>query len=407
MKALKPVVLLLALSLLTGCWDRLEVEDGLFPVTMAVDKGAHRRYKVALRVPISGRMRAGVLGGNNPEGGTSEMISAEGDTVWQALYVMNAAVTRRITMRHMRGVIVGEPLAREGLTELFNELGRNGELRQTSGFWVARGSADEILANARPTGEFNPGKINEGLLLVEKHLHMAPHIRLHHMLNRSAAVGVDPFAPVVALNRKIMGQDGDSRVPTSSVAGDLNRAGLNPVETAGTAVFQNSRLKGFLTVDETQLLLALRGEMGKAYMTFPDPMAGGRSMILRLQQENLPQYRASIAAGGPRVALRLLFEAEVISGAADFADPQTRQRIEDAVGGAVVAHAQSVLRKTREWQTDPVGLGLQFRSHFATWHEWARYRWRDQIPKLKVQVSATVRIRRFGLLIGPTESRGE
>jgi spore germination protein KC len=400
----------LAAWLLGGCWDKLEVEDQLFPVTMGIDRGEQSRYRIAVRIPISAAMRAGILGGQTGEASPAEVMAVEADTVVQGIYILNASVGRRITLRHLRGIAVGEELARGGLRPLLSELQRNAEIRETAGFWVARGSATETLRRSKPTGELNPAKINEGLLLVEKGLHMAPPIRLQQILMRHADPGIDAFAPVVGLNRRIVGGDGE-QTPRSAVAGDLNRMGRNPMEIAGTAVLRGDRLAGFLTVDETQALLALRGEMGKAYMTLPDPLNKGRRLTIRYQQENKPKNIARITPDGPQVTVRLLLEGEVLSGTANYRDPAQRRQIEQAAASFMEEIIRSVLRKTIEWQADPVGYGLLFRTRFATWDAWVAYRWRKQIPRLRVQVDADMRIRRFGLIhqtpAGETETGEE
>lgn len=389
---------LLAGLVLAGCWDKLEVEDQLFPVTVAIDKGKHRRYRVTFRVPLPSALKSGILGGQDGGGGTSDMLTAEADTVAEAVVILNASVARRISLRHLRGVVVGEGLARDGLRELLTELLRSGEIHETAGIWVARGSAGEVLRGSRPTGENNPGKINEGLLLVLKGLHMGPPTRLHHLLTRTSDIGVDPITPVVGLNRQVDAEGATPFARNSGLAGRLPRAGQNPMELAGAAIFRGNRLAGFLTVDEAQALLALRGEMGKVYMSVPSPQKPETRVMLRFGQENKPLNRVSLNGGVPRVHVRLLFDAEVLSGQGNYTGTAFRRQLEEAAARFMEEQARQALAKAREWEADPVGYGLKFRRLFRRWDEWDQFRWRSQIKKLEVTVEAEMRIRRFGLI---------
>ncbi|HEY3366252.1 MAG TPA: Ger(x)C family spore germination protein [Symbiobacteriaceae bacterium] len=403
----RAVLVTLALTfLLTGCWDRVEIEDQIFPIAIAVDKGVVHKYRMAVRIPMVGTIRTGMLGGERSKT-TSEIVTVEAESVVQGIFTANATATRRFTLRHLRGIAVGEDLAREGLGDLYMELSRNGEVRDTAAFFVVRGSAVEFLKLARYPGEINPGKLAEGLLLVEKHLHMSPPIRLQHMLNRSGLLGVDPFAPVFGINRGVTGESQPPGTTASAIAGDLYRLDGNPAELAGTGIFRDTRLVGYLTVDETQALLALRGEMGKAYMTFPDPFRPGDKIQIRFHQENKPKVRPSFNGQGPQVTIRLLFEGEVLSGTENFWDPAVRRRLEEAARHHMEQQVQSVLAKTIKWGADPVGFGLRFRSRFATWDDWSRYHWRTQVPKLKVTVTSEMRIRRFGLTLAPLQQKQE
>lgn len=401
---------LLLTTLMAGCWDRLEIEDQLFPTTLGIDKGERRSYRMTIRVPISAALRSGILGGRSGGGETSDILTVEADNIMQGMRTLNASTARRITLRHLRGVIFSEELAREGLHDLLVEMLRNGEIHETIGVWIVRGNAHETLDKARPTGEFNPAKIAEGLLLVQKGLHMAPPIRLHHMLNRTSRIGVDPYAAVAGLNKQILGEGPPEAGSASAIAGDLDRWGTNPMEIAGTAVFRDDKLAGYLDVDETQALLAMRGEMGKAYITLPDPLKPERGMMIRFQQENLPQVRRSLTPEGPRVIMRLLFEGEVLTGDADYTDVAERSKVEQAAKVYMEEELRSVLEKLKKWEADPVGFGLTFRSMFFRVRDWERFRWRDQIGKLEVKVTAEMRLRRFGTLHTgpfPEAERGE
>ncbi|MFZ5823307.1 MAG: hypothetical protein ACOY94_02995 [Bacillota bacterium] len=61
--------------------------------------------------------------GGQAEGGPPfDLLAAEADSLAQAVYIMNSGVSRRISMRHICTVIVGEALARQGLQRLWAEM---------------------------------------------------------------------------------------------------------------------------------------------------------------------------------------------------------------------------------------------------------------------------------------------
>lgn len=393
--------------LLTGCWDRIEIEDQIYVVSLGLDKGETEHYRVTARMAVFASHETGILGGRAGGAPPSELLVVEADSVAQAVYVMNSSVSRRISMRHVRAILVGEALAREGLRDLLAELTRNPEIRATTSFHVARGSAFDVLRLAHWVGEFNPARVPEGILLVEKQLHMAPPTRLHHMINRTGARGIQPFASALAINRGVTGEAGPSGAEDSARAGEMNRVAGNPVEIAGTAIFRETALAGFLTVDETQALLALRGEMGKAYVTIPDPFRPEQTLMVRFQQENLPKYRATLTPAGPRVHVRLIFEGEVLTGMEDYRLVSVRHQVEDAARRHLDDQMRRVIAKLCEWRTDPVGFGLLFRNQFATWSDWDRYHWADQLGKLQVEVVSDMRVRRYGLTLGTAEQMKE
>ncbi|HYG60093.1 MAG TPA: Ger(x)C family spore germination C-terminal domain-containing protein [Symbiobacteriaceae bacterium] len=61
---------------------------------------------------------------------------------------------------------------------------------------------------------------------------------------------------------------------------------------------------------------------------------------------------------------------------------------------------RGLLEKLQEWGADPVGFSLLFRGRFADWYSWEAYDWHSHVKDLRADVTAKMRIRRYGLLRG-------
>lgn len=403
-RAAASLLALLAL-LFTGCWDRAELEDLGYVIGLGIDRGREGSLLVAARVAImhSGPGGGMTLGGNAPI--SSALFVAEAESLNKALFILNGAAVRRIDLRHLRAILVGEELAKSGLEPILMEMMRHPTLRESSVFILVRGSMLEVMRKNAPAGEPNPAKMVEGYILQAKQLHLTPPSYLQKFLARLAAPGGDPFLPVAALNPGAGLEAGAPKYSAthSALPGELPRGRGNPVDFVGTAVFRRDRLAGYLSVDETQMLLALRGEMGKAYVSVPDPLHPDSIVTLRFHQENLPQTRAAFVAGKPRVSLRLLFEGELLAAPSgvDYVRVENRQRLEAAAAAFSEKTIRGLLDKLHDWEADPVGFGHKFRKHFATWSDWQAYDWRRHVKDLKVDVTVQMRVRRFGLMTGP------
>ncbi|HYG60251.1 MAG TPA: Ger(x)C family spore germination protein [Symbiobacteriaceae bacterium] len=389
--------------LLAGCWDRMEIEDQGLVISLGVDKGDRSRYLITASMALV--QAVGPMGQvKEPHPDLTEILTAEAETVSKAMYILNGATSRHLEFRHLRALTVGEELAREGLEPLMTELSRHPRVRGSVAFVVARGRAFDVLSANSPPAEVDPVKVEEGALLQAKRLHLSPPSRMHHFVSRISTQGIDPMVAAAAVNPWI--KPGPQMPPggglQSATAGELARGGGNPVEQIGTAIFQRDRLAGFLNVDETQMLLALRGEMGKAYITFPDPDSPEDPVTMRFHQENLPKYVAVYRGGRPHVTVRILFEGEVVStlGGTDFTKPEARRRLELAATRFADKTIGELLGKLSEWEADPVGFGLLFRGRAASLDAWEAYNWRGRVKDLTVVVETDMRVRRYGLLTG-------
>ena len=400
-------IILLAL-LLTGCWDRSEIEDQAYVILLGLDRGDEGKIMVSTDLAITQSLSAGLLGARasaGPPHMAVRLLTVQAETITQAITTLNGGMSRRLDLRQLRGIVVGEELAREGLEPLLMELSRHSLARPSALLVQARGRAYDLLRLQEPVGEVNPGRMADGLILQAKQLHLAPPVRMHHFMLRLAAPGGDPYLPAAAVNPwiTIPPQEPKEATATSAIAGDMPRGGGNPVEFIGTAIFRRDRLAGFLSVDETQMLLALRGEMGKAYTTFPDPTDPDKPVTLRFHQENKPTYKASFRGARPYVKVRIVFEGEVLAipGGTDFVPPEMRQRLERASKKYAEETMARLLTRLHDWEADAVGFGHQFRGSVTTWPEWDRYDWPKHVKDLEVEVSVEMRIRRYGLITGP------
>lgn len=408
---------LLALVLpLAGCWDRTEIEDTAYVVSLGIDAVAPNECRWTFRIveaeelPVGMLTAQGVLG----DGLASKLISVRACTLEQAVQLAQAGLVRILSLVQLREVVFGEALARRGLGRELSHLLRHGEVRLAAGVHVARGRAVDIFIHNQPIGDVNPVKFMEGLLLVQKRMHLSPPIRLQHFNGRLMAPGVDPILPLIAVNPNATSTPGSPLPPMgqekSLRAGEFPRTGGNPVEVAGAAVFRGDRMVGTLNVDQTAALLALRGEMGKVYATLPSPSVPGDVITMRYHQENKPQYRARWSGGRPAVGVRLQFEGEVLSAppATNPASPPERRALEQYIAryGREHFYAPLIRQVYGEWGADPVGFGQLFRSRFPTFDAWLSYDWPDRVRDLQVTVETELFIRRYGMILD-TQSRQE
>lgn len=111
------ISLILCTSLLTGCWDREEINDVAFVIGIAVDKEGED-YRSSLQIALPGQ--SGASGSEGGGGGTSGdkpwfILSNTARTLRGTSLEGQKSLSRRIYYAHRRTILIGEELAREGL----------------------------------------------------------------------------------------------------------------------------------------------------------------------------------------------------------------------------------------------------------------------------------------------------
>ncbi|GAB6933558.1 hypothetical protein JCM14719A_19110 [Calditerricola satsumensis] len=95
---------LLSLLLLTGCWDRVEINDLALVTAAGLDKGKGKTVKLSLQLAVPAAMPSvaggdgGGLGGGGAGAGRPPtlVVSAEGITIADAMTKLQEKLPRRI-----------------------------------------------------------------------------------------------------------------------------------------------------------------------------------------------------------------------------------------------------------------------------------------------------------------------
>ncbi|MGO4269160.1 Ger(x)C family spore germination protein, partial [Paenibacillus sp. TAF58] len=139
-KRLFVVGIMITLTMLTGCWDRTETNDIAFVLTSSIDLEDDGKYRVTYMLPLPGSMGGASGGGGGTSGGKSYYIDSEvGATIREATSRLQMRMSRRLFLSHRRTIVLGEKLAKSGISIMFDEAARTPESRLTSFLVVAKG----------------------------------------------------------------------------------------------------------------------------------------------------------------------------------------------------------------------------------------------------------------------------
>ncbi|WP_054941434.1 Ger(x)C family spore germination protein [Paenibacillus ihuae] len=125
--------------LLTGCWNSRELNDLAIVSGMGIDKlDGEEGYLVTFQIinPTSSAPSTGAASNQPPV----MVISSTDRTIFGALRKASRRMTRQLFFAHTQLVIVGEPLARSGVNNLFDIFERSHELRLNSAVLIAKNS---------------------------------------------------------------------------------------------------------------------------------------------------------------------------------------------------------------------------------------------------------------------------
>ncbi|WP_342478293.1 Ger(x)C family spore germination protein [Paenibacillus sp. FSL H7-0350] len=175
------IPLLLLPMLLSGCWERKELNELAFVLGLGLDK-AEDGYKVSMQVVIPSSIISQSAGGSGGSGVPVVLYTFKVKTIYESLRKFNLVSSRSPYMGHIRVLVVGEELAREGLAETLDVLKRSREPRMDFYVMVARKTtAENVLKVLTPLDRLPANKLFNSL------------DKSYQISSKTVAVTVDDF----------------------------------------------------------------------------------------------------------------------------------------------------------------------------------------------------------------------
>ena len=406
----------LAGILQTGCFDSAELEEQAFLVTLGVDRSAGGLTVAAARVAVPSKLSGTGDSGTGSGGGDTRsgtpVVSASGRTLHEALALMNTGIERSINLSHLSAVIFGEDAARSGLLPYLSTLVRYREFRRTLYMFVAREPLSGVFTKDAPVLETSITRTIEDLHASSRRTGFAPSVQMHQFLGSIETPNEDPAAPILAVNRTVRrerkGTSGSiSHLKADTLdyrPGSIDRAGGNPVECVGTAVFRGDRMVGELNGDESRYLQILTGELTRTTITLPAPRAPGSFLALSVRYAEPLMVQLDVHGRTPRLRIAQSFEADLMGDQAGAALSafSNRRLIERALADTIKRAEGALIRKVfRRYRADPFRFFAYARGEFPTYEAMRAYRWHALLPRAQVEIDTEANLRRLGIQLNP------
>lgn len=357
------VILLLAgVMLMTGCWDGRELEKRSLVLLVGVER-EENQYRVYLQLA-----RPQSLGGGGGEGkGDGDpalVISRSGEDLPEIVQKLQLSVDRELFFAHVRGVVLSESVAQDGILGILNVLKNELRVPRTAWIFVVKGGVRPVLT-ARPELDRIPStylsNFFENLTLFQR-----PHdVSLGSFYNMAVTPGIHPVAMWIG-----------ERQPDQSAPSIL-----------GVAAFQGDRFQGGLTAEQMIGWTLLKGQPlpGRIYVPCPGGKGQFAVRITTVRRRIYPQVGDGEVRGvlvqlwvAGRTAAVTCQTQDALPATSEALTRAFEERVERAASLAISASQSDV-------RTDVLGIGrMVYRHAFRHWP--GEERWDELYPTLPVRL---------------------
>lgn len=375
---LKRVVLpLLCLLLLSGCWDRTEINDMAFILVSALDLEPNGKIRYSVMVPLPGQMGGATGGGGGTGGEKSYYIDSDtGATYREAQMKMQNRMSRRMFLAHRRTILVGEALAKKGLAEFFDTTPRNPESRMSTYMVVTKGNAYEMLQSTPKFERFPSEAIRE---LVKSRVLADMNFKDFGLA--LSIPGSDPVAVYMDVTNSQKSEKTSREVELKGYAQFKKDKMIGTYEDEsanGLSWLRNQRVVNSITVNaEGEHLIGLK-------------MFGVKSSIkVKLNKDTL------------QFVIKLNARAKLVENRSYYDLSQTRNilKIEQAASDYLTKSVKALIDRSIKNQTDSAQLGaFVWRSHPEAWKSKYEKTWPEALKDAKFTINAATEVTDTGLI---------
>jgi spore germination protein KC len=410
---LRFVVILILVCLLTGCWDRKELEQMSYTTAIGLDipEGVNLKEMQAVDVTFQfSNPKLNIKGATGQEDkGERNIITLTAPDFITAKNMANSFVTRQISFSHAKTIVVSEELAKSDM--FFRFIGtalKEREVRRETSIIVSEGRASEFIRKNKPE------------------MMIRPHKYYQFIIDRSVETGLVPEATI---NRLFAITDGDADLflaisgsvsekregssfqeEDQYIAGSVPKKGGNPVQLIGSAVFKEGKMIGKLTGEETRvsLLLDNTSRIEDMFVSFNDPIERNYKIAVRVKKKTATDINIKLRKGPPKISVKVPLEVELLSvpSMVDYAGDMKKQMIlKKWIAKEIENNMIALVEKTqKEFKSEPFYWSLAVRPLFSTTKEYEEWDWTNKnYPFADITIDVQVDIIGFGKQLKESE----
>ncbi|MDP1455603.1 Ger(x)C family spore germination protein [Bacillus wiedmannii] len=362
------MILVISLFFLTGCWDRTELNDLAIELGWGLDQAKNNKVEISAQFIIPSKMGMGQSGRSNA-GKAVFIESGTGRDTHEAVQMMQTKMSREIFRGHQRVILIGEKMAKNGLTPVLDAYSRDPDIRLRAGAFVIKGNTAKEFLKASIPLEAIPAL---GALKEHMQIEALGDTSLLNFLIAGTSDGITPILPAIKLN-------------TSNKKGKTEVKGFQIV---GGAIFNNDfKLVGYLNMQEWLTTLWVVNRLSKQTITATSSKGNGNVSLYmtKINRKIIPTIQ------GDTIKCDVVF-----SGEGTIQENNTNLDLSQPKNLTLLEH---VLEK--QYETDIFGFGEAVHQKYPSEWKELKKNWSKQFRKVQVSVQTKLTIRRVGLT-GPS-----
>lgn len=379
-----PFILIVLISLLTGCWSRREIKELSIASAVGIDK-SEEGYLITVQLINPGEISAKATSTRT----AVTTYRASGETIFEALRRLTLETPRKVYLAHIRLLIFGEDFAKDGIGKALDLFFRDHEIRTDFYIMVTRKSKAEKLLNIlTPVEKISANKIYSSLEMSSKAWAPTKTVQLDELISSLISEGRNPVLTGVFIKGN------------PEIGMDIRNVekvdAPTTVQIGNIAAFKNDKLVGWLNEPESKGLNYIEGNVSNT--VFNVACSEEEKLTVELTGTKV-KVKGKVENEEPKIDIKLWAEANVadVECEIDLSKLKNIYKLEQKVAEKIKKVMEMAVEKSQnDFKSDIFGFGEAI--HRADPKAWMELKkdWDKEFEDLEVNINVTAKIRRAG-----------
>ena len=314
---MKKYLILLVIIFLPGCWNYRELNNCAIVTGMAIDY-SDNGYNVSL-----------LFSNNTKDNASTSILSAEGNTIYEAIKKINLSTPKEIYISHLSCIIVSDKIAKKGISPVLDFLLREPESNQNFNLIISKDCmAKDILSITTPLSDYPAQNINSTIKVSEKEQARVIDSDFNLFVSSLLKLGINPIA-------------------NSIITIDENKN----TKLDALAIFKKDKLIDWATVDESIGINMLRGNIKNLYT---DIKINNSKIVITCNK-----YKIKTKYENNKIINTIYCEGMIneIENSLDINNKKIIDKIEIETKNMLYSYVKDAIEKSKKNKTDILGYG--------------------------------------------------
>lgn len=382
-------IILFTTIYMTGCWNSREINTLAISVCIGIDKDENG-YKITQQIINPKAIASKRTANESPV----VVYTESGPDLFELMRRTTTESPRKIYNSHLRMIVIGEELARDGIKNTLDFFARDHEFRTDFYFVVAKDTTAYEVLNTLTALDSIPGiEMFSSLKTSEKTWAPTKSIRILELVNSIIADGKNPVLTGIQITSGPNNSNNTDALRTTSGAKKLKYTNLG--------AFKQDKLVGWLDQNDSKgynyITGNIKNTVGYVYID-------GKAKITMEVVSSKTSTKTTVENGKPVINIKIdvIQTIAAVEGAFDVTKEENLNEINKSNEEKIKMLCEKAIYKAQnDYKTDIFGFGeVIHRQNPKLWKE-IKGNWDDEFRDLKVNITVNARAKRLGQITQP------